>query len=131
MILLDTHVLLYDAAMPRRLSRAARNALESGEAEGKLACADVSLWEIAMLAWRGRLDLPSALDTYLNTLLAARGVAVIPFSPEVAAHYATALPPNHLDPADRAIAATAVAHGGMLVTRDHALRAALGARARW
>lgn len=131
MILLDTHVLLYDAAKPRLLSRAARSALESGESERKLACADVSLWEIAMLAWRGRLDVPSALDTYLDTLLAARGVVVIPFSPQVAAHYATALPPNHRDPADRAIAATTVAHGGTLLTRDRALRAALGARAKW
>jgi len=44
-ILLDTCVLIFDALTPERLSTAARDALEDGESDGTLACADISLWD--------------------------------------------------------------------------------------
>jgi PIN domain nuclease of toxin-antitoxin system len=56
MILLDTCTLIFDALTPERLSDRARKALELGEAEASLACADITLWEIAMLVGKGRLD---------------------------------------------------------------------------
>ena len=49
MILLDTCALIFDALTPERLTPAAAAALDQGEREGNLACADISLWEIAML----------------------------------------------------------------------------------
>lgn len=54
MILLDTCALIFDALTPERLTDGARKALNCGEAAGTLACADISLWEIAMLASKGR-----------------------------------------------------------------------------
>ena len=59
MIVLDTQVLLFDALDPRRLSRRARNALEEGMEAGALACSDISLWEIALLAARRRTVPPT------------------------------------------------------------------------
>ena len=55
MILLDTCTLIFDALTPERLSDAACGALDRGEAAGTLACADITLWEIAMLVSKGRL----------------------------------------------------------------------------
>ena len=55
MILLDTCVLVFDALTPERLSAAARSALEQGEQDSALACADISLWEIAMLVDKKRI----------------------------------------------------------------------------
>jgi len=45
----DTHVLLFHALAPERLSRLAARAVAAGTENGQLACADISLWEIGML----------------------------------------------------------------------------------
>lgn len=55
----DTHILLFWAHEPERLSAAARQALELGCSHGELAIADISLWELALLHERGRLVLPA------------------------------------------------------------------------
>ena len=60
MILLDTHVILFDALTPDRLSRPATQALEQGFERASLACSDISLWEISMLLRKGRLQVDTA-----------------------------------------------------------------------
>jgi PIN domain nuclease of toxin-antitoxin system len=122
LILLDTCTLIYDALAPDRLTRAARRALDSGEAEGLLACADISLWEIAMLVSKGRLDPNTDTVTFCHLALDARGVRVLPITPDIAVA-STRIDLPHGDPADRLIAATALTHGAVLVTADERLRA--------
>ncbi len=120
MILLDTCTLIFDALTPERLSPRARQALEHGEAEATLSCADITLWEIAMLVGKGRLDPGVDSATFCRLALDARGVLVLPITPEIArASIDIDLP--HGDPADRLIAATANAYGAVLVTSDEKL----------
>ena len=57
MIICDTHVLVFDALAPARLSAKARRRLKNADAAGQLACADISLWEIAMLIAKRRLQI--------------------------------------------------------------------------
>ena len=57
MIICDTHVLVFDALAPARLSAKARRRLKDAESAGQLACADISLWEIAMLIAKRRLEI--------------------------------------------------------------------------
>ncbi|MEA3275041.1 MAG: type II toxin-antitoxin system VapC family toxin [Pseudomonadota bacterium] len=121
MILLDTCALIYDALAPERLSTAARAALDTGETNGTLACADISLWEIAMLVDKGRLDPGTDCATFCRLALDARGVRVLPITPDIAAE-SVRLELPHGDPADRLIAATALIHGTSLVTVDGHLR---------
>lgn len=121
MILLDTCALIFDALTPERLSTAAREALGRGEAEGTLACADISLWEIAMLVRKGRLDPGTDSSSFCRLALNARGVRVLPITPEIALA-STELDLPQGDPADRLIAATAVANGADLMTIDERLR---------
>lgn len=73
MILLDTRALVFDALTPERLSGAAREALDRGEAEGTLACADISLWEVAMLVRKGRLDPGTDSASFCRLALDAGG----------------------------------------------------------
>jgi PIN domain nuclease of toxin-antitoxin system len=120
-ILLDTCALIFDALTPERLSAPAKNALEGGEAEGSLACADISLWEIAMLVSKGRLDPGTDSATFCRLALDARGVRVLPITPELALE-STRIEVPQGDPADRLIAATAIVHGAPLVTVDQRLR---------
>lgn len=121
MIVIDTCILIFDALTPERLSSKARKAIETGEASGRLACADISLWEVAMLVAKGRLDPGVDCRTFIELMLAARGVRTIPINPEIASlsvnHGAFA----HHDPADRLIAATTLHFKGSLVTCDERL----------
>jgi PIN domain nuclease of toxin-antitoxin system len=119
--LLDTCTLIFDALTPERLSDRAGQAIESGEAEGNLACADISLWEIAMLVRKGRLDPGTDSASFCRLALDARGVRVLPITPEIALE-STRLDLPQADPADCLIAATAVLHGADLLTIDERLR---------
>lgn len=121
MIVLDTHALVYDALAPRRLSARARKAIESGFADRALACSDISLWEIAMLIARKRLDPAMDARQFLEDLVSARRVRVLPISPDIAVLSQSDLF-AHGDPADRLIAATARLFQAPLVTSDMQLR---------
>ena len=121
MILLDTHVLLFDALEPKRLSRMARNAVAEGTESGLLACSDISLWEVAMLIARGRIRPGADAIQFLADLVQSRSVAVLPVTPKIAVlSQSDAF--MHGDPADRIIAATALAHRSRLVSADVQLR---------
>lgn len=121
LIVLDTHALIYDALTPARLSARSRKAIEAGFAGRELACSDISLWEIAMLIAKKRLDPMMDARQFLDDVIAARDLRVLPIGPEVAVlSQSDAF--SHGDPADRLIAATALLHRAPLVTSDAALR---------
>jgi PIN domain nuclease of toxin-antitoxin system len=120
MLLLDTCTLVFDALAPRKLSRAAATALDREEQQGGLACADISLWEIAMLVQRGRLSPGVGTREFIDLALAHRSVRVLPINPAIAARCA-AIDLNS-DPADLIIAATALEYRATLVTADRRLR---------
>ena len=131
MILLDTCALVFDALAPERLSAEALRAIEEGEENGSLACCDISLWEIAMLVSRGRLD-PGTDDlSFLKLILASRAIRPLSITPEIAKISANDALFAHHDPADRIIAATALHYGGPLVTCDQALQAVKGLKIIW
>ncbi|MBI4756838.1 MAG: type II toxin-antitoxin system VapC family toxin [Betaproteobacteria bacterium] len=130
MIVLDTHVLIYDALAPERLTSAARAALDEAEASGSLACADITLWEVAMLVAKGRLNPGGEVDLFLRDAVDARGVRVLPITPEIAVR-AQSAEFAHGDPADRLIAATALVHRASLMSADGKLAAVPGLRVIW
>lgn len=116
MTVLDTHALVFAALDPARLGTRARAAIDRGAAVGQLAVADVTLWEIAMLAAKGRLVLPVRVEAFLADALERWQVRVVPISPAIAGTAAQL--PLHGDPADRLIVATALTMGAELVTVD-------------
>lgn len=120
MLLLDTCALVRDALSPRDLSAAAVKLMNEAEDEGVLACCDISLWEVAMLVQHGRLSGVPDVAVFLDLVLKARRIRVLPISVEVAAR-AVALP-LHKDPADRLIVACALTHAATVVTRDERIR---------
>lgn len=120
MIVCDTHALIFDALAPEKLGRGASQAISRGEAAGTLSCAGISLWEIVMLIGKGRVRVESTPREFLETLLSARNIRVLPIDPDIAS-LAGSSTFTHGDPADRLIAATAIVHQAPLVTRDSAL----------
>ncbi len=119
MILLDTHVLLWAASEPKKLSRRARQALE---ADTDHAVSSISCWEVTMLERRGRIALDRPVGRWLGQALANIGVIDVSCAIGTAAGQldGAAFPG---DPADRLIWSTAQQLGLPLVTADRALQA--------
>jgi PIN domain nuclease of toxin-antitoxin system len=120
MILLDTHVVVWAATEPKRLSKAATAAIRQAQKEDGLAIAAISLWELGVLVARGRILSYGTVEASVRLL--TEGLVVKPITAEIAALAVQFPAPYPLDPANRLIGATAQAEGLALVTRDEKLR---------
>lgn len=122
MILLDTHVVVWAAMEPKRLSRVAEAALLRARRGGGLAMASISLWEIASFFARHRIETYGTIEAAVRQVVETVGVTVKPITQEIAI-LATQFPENYpRDPADRLIGATARAEGIALITQDERIR---------
>jgi PIN domain nuclease of toxin-antitoxin system len=121
MILVDTHVVLWLALEPERISRKAAAAIEETRLRGDgLAISDITLIEIAVGESKRRIQLNASLETFL-TEVESRFV-VLPITGRVCVS-AMGLPAAYpKDPADRIIGATALVEGISLVTADNDIR---------
>jgi PIN domain nuclease of toxin-antitoxin system len=116
-ILLDTHVVHWWSAEPKRVSASARKALEAAD---ELVVAAISWYELAWLAKHERIVLNVPIRSWLQGLAGQlRTVGVTPAIADIAVAFPSSFPG---DPADRLIYATAVEHGIGLVTKDRAIR---------
>lgn len=122
MIVLDTCAILWDALKPEELSKKAKEQIEqANEGKGLYFC-DISLWEIAMLIKKKRLDPGVDYSEFIDLLLASNRYILSRITPEIA-EISTQLPKSvNQDPADRIIAATSIANAVPLVTADLNLR---------
>lgn len=122
MIVLDTHALVWWVTGSDRLSAHARREIVGAVRRGPVAASAISLFEIATAVRRGRLDLGLPVTDWLAELLRIAELRVEPVSAMIA-RAAGALPDSMpSDPADRIIAATAIALRAKLVTADRRLR---------
>ena len=120
MILLDTHVLFWAVDDSKALSRAAASEIRRARRQGGIAISAISIWELASLLSRRRIQGYGTVEASLELLL--EGVVIRPITPEIAA-LATQFPDDYpRDPADRLIGATARAEGMTLITRDQNIR---------
>jgi PIN domain nuclease of toxin-antitoxin system len=117
LIVLDTHAVVWWTLEPTRLGRAAGREIAQAERIGVPA---ISLWEVAVLVRKGRLELDVSVADWADRLLAIPKVECLAIDDRIALR-AEELP-MHGDPADRFIIATAIEHRGRLVTKDAALR---------
>jgi PIN domain nuclease of toxin-antitoxin system len=119
-ILLDSHVLIWAVADPKRLSRAAASAIRRARRGDGLAVSAISEYEVAWQIASGRVQGYGTVEASLLRFL--EGVMVQPITPAIAA-LAAQFPHDYpRDPADRLIGATARAQGLALVTRDEKIR---------
>lgn len=114
-LVLDTHVWLWwieqDAKLPRWL--AARIA----DPSTSIALSAISVYELCLSVGRGRIILKPPLADWIQQATQGAGIQVLPVTARIA-HLAGQLPRHHLDPLDRLIIATALAHQARLASLD-------------
>ena len=121
MILLDTCAVIWDALDPNKLSTKARKAIDRADQHNALVLSDISIWEVAMLVNKGRIEIDTSAAQFLNLFLQSRNISVIQISPEIAELSTHLGAEVSNDPADRLIAATSIIHNAQLVTDDNKL----------
>jgi PIN domain nuclease of toxin-antitoxin system len=113
-LLLDTHLLLWAAGEPHRLTAAATAEIEAPANE--LLFSPISLWEVAIKRGLGREDFK------VDPRLLRRGLLDNGYSElYVTSEHAVAvdsLPPIHKDPFDRLLLAQSTVEGITLLTVD-------------
>lgn len=130
MILVDTHVVVWLAFDPARLSARAKAAIdEARSAADGLAISDITLLELATLVNKGRVRLNISLESLLHEVEAR--FRVLPITGR-ACVLAMGFPASYpRDPADRIIGATAIAEGLPLVTADANIRRSKAMKTIW
>ena len=112
-ILLDTHLLLWAVAEPRKLPPGARRRIEAAD----VFVSAVSIWEVSIKAALGKL---AADPAELLAEIEPAGFTLLPITGEHAAAVAR-LPAVHTDPFDRMLVAQAKTEPLLLLTNDSVL----------
>lgn len=113
-LLLDTHLLLWLAATPKKLSKKARTLIE--DQDNELFFSAASIWEIAIKQTLGREDFIADAHLLRRGLL-DNGYNELP----ILSNHAVAvngLPDIHKDPFDRMLVAQATVEGFVLLRAD-------------
>ncbi|OBV37109.1 type II toxin-antitoxin system VapC family toxin [Janthinobacterium psychrotolerans] len=113
-LLLDTHLLLWAAGDPGRISPVALALIE--DAGNELFFSAASLWEISIKHGLGRVDFQADARVLRRALL-DNGYSELPIISEHAVAI-EGLPPIHKDPFDRMLVAQATVEGITLLTAD-------------
>jgi len=122
-IILDTHVLLWSLLQPEELSEEIKYHISSAQENDQLILCSISLWEIAMLKFKRRINIYEPIKDFLESITNISGLSIKDISPEIAAQTILLIDDFHGDPADRIIAATTMCNGATLLTRDQKILA--------
>jgi PIN domain nuclease of toxin-antitoxin system len=117
--LLDTSIWLWSVGKTDRLSQAARDVLTATEHDLYFSAA--SIWEIAIKASLGRLELSEPPDVVIPRETMRLGLKPLPIT-YLHALAVYDLPLHRGDPFDRLLAAQAHSEGLTLITSDRELR---------
>lgn len=115
--LLDTNVLLRWGA-GEGLGVAAEHVVETSR---RLVVSDVSMWELAIKARIGKLELDIPIEAWFDRALNQPAVSSLPVERRYIGRVAT-LPLHHRDPFDRLLIAQAQIEGLTVITSDRSFR---------
>ncbi len=128
MILLDTVTWLWRASDPKRLSSRARRLIDESE---RILVSAISVWEVAMLVAKRRIQLDRPVEQWVDIALALPGIQLASLEPAIAVR-STRLPGEfHPDPADRIIVATALENAVPILTPDERIRSYPHVQSAW
>jgi PIN domain nuclease of toxin-antitoxin system len=119
-LLLDTHAWIWLVLEERdQMSTDTWDAIEQAATTHSIAVSEISFWEVAVKATKGKLLTRDPRD-WLHTAASKSGVGVVQVDRHTLIHSAL-LAFDHRDPADRILIATAMEYQLRLVTADEAI----------
>nr|WP_253308070.1 type II toxin-antitoxin system VapC family toxin [Rickettsia endosymbiont of Ceutorhynchus assimilis] len=118
LILLDTHVVLWTMLEPNKLSETVRQYINIKQENKLLFLSSISLWEIAILEHKKRININQPIKGFLQSVTNIKGLSIKNISAEIAAESSLLMNGFHNDPADKLIVATAKCYNATLLTRD-------------
>ncbi|MEH1937343.1 MAG: type II toxin-antitoxin system VapC family toxin [Nostoc sp.] len=114
-LLLDTHVIIWSAGNPEKLSQRVGNLLI--DTNNLWVVSIASVWELQIKSQLGKLNLSSSLPNFIETQQRVNNLQILPI--ELTHIYALeALPSHHRDPFDRIIIAQAIVEKMPLLSID-------------
>jgi len=122
MIVVDTHIIIWNALKPEMLSGKAEKAISAANNSDGIIFCEISLWEIAMLMHKERLSIDIEYTEFIQLILESNKYVFRGITPEIAWLSTGLFSDNNKDPADRIIAATSIIENANLVTADKELR---------
>jgi PIN domain nuclease of toxin-antitoxin system len=117
-LLLDTHIWRWSLSEPEKLGKRLRAALTRRGTE--LWLSPISVWELLVLAERGRITLAPEPRQWVAAALSKTPAHEAPLNNQVAIRSREILP-AHDDPADRFLVATALIYELTFATADEAI----------
>jgi PIN domain nuclease of toxin-antitoxin system len=121
-IVLDTHAWIWFINDPRQLSPRARSAVRKALLKRSIYISSISVWEVALLVARRRLELTLGVEDWIAKSEALPFFTFVPVDNTIFVRSVLLPGPLHADPADRIIIATAIMKGMPVVTRDERIR---------
>jgi len=122
MIVVDTHIIIWNALKPEILSGKAEKAISAANNSDGIIFCEISLWEIAMLMHKERLSIDIEYTEFIQLILESNKYVFRGITPEIAWLSTGLFSDNNKDTADRIIAATSIIENANLVTADNELR---------
>jgi PIN domain nuclease of toxin-antitoxin system len=122
MIVVDTHIIIWNALKPEMLSEKAEKAVSAANNSDGIIFCEISLWEIAMLMNKKRLIIDIEYIEFIKLILESNKYVLRGITPEIAWLSTDLFSDNNKDPADRIIAATSIIENANLITADKELR---------
>jgi PIN domain nuclease of toxin-antitoxin system len=120
-VVLDTAALLWWTHRREELTSRAADTIARALARDSCFVSAISLWEIALKARQGKLDLHLPMTEYVRRVERIAGLRIRDVDAKTWLQN-VALDWSHRDPADRTIVATAQIHNAALVTSDAVMR---------
>jgi len=122
-VLLDTHILIWWRLGGGRLSQPQAQLLAELDGRGESAfISAITLWELAKMVERGRLDIDQPLDLWLEEIEHHPRLSVVPITSRIVAESVALDEDFHRGFAGQIIVATARCLGLRLATADERIR---------
>lgn len=122
MVVVDTHIIIWDALEPDKLSKKARKAFDVANASDGIIFCDISLWEISMLFQKKRIEIDASYLEFIDLISTANNYIFQSIAPEIADISSSLVEEINSDPADRIISATSLYSNLPLITADKNLQ---------
>ncbi len=117
-MLLDTHAWIWYLSQPELISKKAKKTLDKARNNDQLCISSISVWEIAMLVKKNRLQFNIDVEDWIAKSETLPFFKFLPITNRIALKSVSLPEPLHSDSADRIIIATALIEGMPIITKD-------------